>query len=501
MQIRRDYSQPFFSNSKRSRRRSYGKLMFLFGLLIGGGLLFVTTRFDDLEATAIDLMGLSPTATPFPGQLANAALDAFLAGDSLTAVSLFESALKERPDDLEYLYEYGLILIEMGETERALEFGERGIELYTFDPRGYVLSGRALLWSGDSSAAIPILLQGLSIDDQFAATYANLARAYVSVGNFREGLANGEKAVELDPMSAESRRSYAYALSSAGAYDEAMAQLEQGIITNPNHVPLYFELAFQYLSRDRDNAAIELYNQILTRQPRNARAMLRLCDAYRKTGDFNRSEEMCQSAVRADPTFSTAQLRLGMIKYTSRDFVGAQTAFAACVDSDAANLDCAYRLGLTHYYLALQVHQTGLNLLEQPTVPAPTAEGTPVQNEMLEMAMSAIEAQGIPTPSVTQPPTLTPTITQPGMSFEQHCERAWTLLQESLPKAQTVTNDTAVADIRLGLSLVAHECPAYRGAAPTLAATQPPTPTLDPLLTPEVTPISEGKEPRLTESV
>jgi tetratricopeptide (TPR) repeat protein len=387
MQIRRDYSQPFFSGNRRSRRRGGARLIFVFGLIAGAALLATITQFNRIQVAAMEALGLAPTETPFPGERAIAAMDAYLAGDTNTAVALFESALKERPHDLDYLYEYGLMLIELGETERALEFGEQAIELNTFDPRGYVLKGRALLWSGDASASIPVLLQGLSVDNEFAPVYANLARAYVSVGNFQEGLANGEKAIALDPAGAETRRSYAYALSSAGAYDEAIAQLEQGIITNPNNVQLYFELAFQYLSRDRDSEAIDLYTYILALQPTNARAMLRLCDAYRKVGQFDRSEEMCQNAVRTDPTFTTAQFRLGMIKYSNRDFTSAQTAFQACA---AEYYGCAYRLGLTHYYLSLEAKYREAVAVGPPTLPPPTSDATPVKNEMLEMAMAAI---------------------------------------------------------------------------------------------------------------
>jgi tetratricopeptide (TPR) repeat protein len=484
MQIRRDYSQPFFSGGKRSRRRSLGKLFFVLGLLVGGVMIAVTTQFDQIRATAMDVLGTGPTATPFPGERANAAVSAYLNGDTQTAITLFESALAERPDDLDYLYEYGLILIEMDETERAREFGEKAIEINSFDPRGYVLKGRALLWSGDSAAAIPILLQGMTIDDQFSPIYANLARAYVSIGNYRLGLENGEKAVQLDPMGAESRRSYAFALSSAGAYDEAMGQLEQGIIANPSHVQLYFELAFQYLSRDRNDQAITLYEQILTLQPRNARAMLRLCDAYRKIGQFDQGEDMCQSAVRADPTFSTAQFRLGMIKYSNRDFVSAQTAFQACMDNDSENYGCAYRLGLTHYYLSLDAKADELDILQVPTIIPPTPEETDMPNEMLEMAMQAIAAQGSPTPGMTQTVTLTPSAEAPSVSSEQHCERAWTLLQETLPKAQAADDEAAVSDIRLGLSLVAQDCPAFFGAAPMLATTPTPTMTTSPTLDP-----------------
>jgi tetratricopeptide (TPR) repeat protein len=486
MQIRRDYSQPFFSN--KPRRRNPGRIAFLFGLFIGLTGLFVATQFDTIRSTALDLIGMAPTPTPFPGELATGAMNAYLSGDTDTAVTFFERAVSERPEDIDYLYEYGQILIELGDYERAISFGDQAIELDLFDPRGYALKGKGMVFSGDSAAAIPVALSGVNVDDQFAPLYAVLARAYVDTGNLSAGIENGERAVNLDPVSADARRSYAYALSATTAYDEAIIQLQQGVIANPRNVELLFELAYQFVARDLDEAALEIYDEVLVLQPGNARALLRMCETNRKLGRFDTGANYCQEAVNSDPTYSPAQFRLGLIKYTNRDFVGALDAFQACVDNETDNLDCYYRLGLTHYYLALQQREAefaALNVDAAIPTAAFASSGTAVPNEMLEEALAAAANLASPTPAFTPLPSNTPLPTSVQISSGEHCDSAWTILQESMTRAQaTLASEQTIGDIRLGLSLVARDCPAYFGAAPTpyfeptVAVTETPTPSV-----------------------
>ncbi|MBC8099522.1 MAG: tetratricopeptide repeat protein, partial [Armatimonadetes bacterium] len=405
MYIRRGYTPPVSQRNRPARLwQVLRRMAFVLGLMAGGVLLYAVNNPQTVGSVTMQMFGgAPPMPTALPGTVAQAALQAYRSGDTAGALALFESALAARPDDLDYLYEYGQMLIETGDPEQAITLGERAIEVDTFDPRGYALKGRGLVWRGDAAAAIPVALSGIAVDDAFAPLYAVLARAYADTGNYRAGLENGERAITLDSISPEPRRSYAYALGSAGATEEAVAQLSIALMSNPDFIPLYFELASYYLAADLDSDAIDLYDQVLVRQPNNARAMLRLCDTYRKVGDFDKSETECERAVRADPTYTVAQFRLGMIKYTNLDFEAARRAFQACVDTDAENLECYYRLGLTHYYQALDA-RTAEQRASQPTfAPTLTPQATPIHNEMLLMALSAV-------PSATPGVTLTPTV-------------------------------------------------------------------------------------------
>lgn len=409
MQINRDYSRPFFTGSR--QRRGIGRTLFLFLLLVAGIVLFVRVNFDRLQSMAMDAVGMAPTPTPFASEIATRATDLALAGDLEGAAALFAQAVRQQPENLNYLYEYGRLLIDLGDYTRALEIAEQCIDLDIVDPRGYALKATALVFDDQAAAAIPVATSGLELAPDFASLHAALSRAYTDTGRYDVALDSGFRAVEIAPYNADARRAYAYALIWNGLVDEAITQLEQAVTADPTRMPAYFELAGLYLSVSRDQDAIDLYNVILSEQPRNARAHLRLCETYRKVGQFNQALGYCQDAVVYDPTYAEAHLQLGLIYYSTyvpeRNnymFAEALEAFTACVEHNPASLECTYRMGLSHFYLG-------------------------------------------------------------------DCDTAWPILRDALLMARSRTGPqitAAVENISTGLVAIGETCPQYRGLAPSL---------------------------------
>ncbi len=361
MQIKRDYSQPFFSN--RRRRRVGGQFLFWYGLLLGGLLVFVYTQFSRLQLMALDAIGLAPTATPFASVWASRGYDLFLAGRLEEAAAAYAQAVSQQPDNINYLYEYGRTLIELdrdanpqqgrpvGDAELASELGDRAIEAAPQDVRSYTLKSKALVWLDDSESAIPVALRGFEIDPNFAPLLAVLSRAYTNIGRYQQGLKYGEDAILADPMSVEGRRSYAYALIWVGQREAAIRQLEDAININPNLIPPYFELAGQYIQQELYEEAVATYETILTKQPRNPKALLRLCEVYSRIGQDQQAEGYCDDALGIDPNYKEAYRQLGMVNFRRRNYEGAIDNFNRCVDLGSKEIECQYLRGLAHYYI------------------------------------------------------------------------------------------------------------------------------------------------------
>jgi tetratricopeptide (TPR) repeat protein len=405
MQIKRNYSEPFFTG--RRRKRSPGQRAFVLVLLgiIAAVVVVTLTSFEQLQTAAYDVMGWSPTATPLPSEIAARAADLFRAGNLEGAAAVWTEVVRNRPDNVDYLYEFGQVLVELSRYDEAISLADHAVDLLPNDPRGYALKMRALALSGDYAGAISLGAVALSVDPNFGATHAALARAYTDAARYNEALEHGTLAVENDPFYPDSHRSYAYALTSVRENELAIQELEAAIESHPGLVAAYFELAYQFLALNRDQDAIAVYDRILSFQPRNAKAMLRLCEAYRKIGEFERALGFCQDSVRTDPTFAQGQLQLGIMLYNRLQFSEALAAFEQCYASAPDSLDCLYRIGLAQYYLALQ----------------------------------------------------------PGADRDAYCEEAWTTLQDSLLMAQTRGASETIGVIREGLTAVTRDCPAYSG--------------------------------------
>lgn len=386
MQIKRDYSQPFFREPKRHPIRNI-LVSAILGLLLG---LVILSQWTTLENTADALMGNAPTPTPLPSELATRAAQLIQVGDLEGAAELMEKVISERPDNPSYLYEYGALLIDIERYEEAYDLGAQIIDLNARDVRGFALEANALVWQGQHSAAIPIALSGLELNPRFSMLYSALTRAYVETSRWNDGLDMAERGLSINPNDAALSRAYAYALQSVAEYDQATSYLEQSIESRPVFLPTYFELAGLYLSQNRDQEAIDLYDRILSIQPRNARAMLRQCLAYRKVGEFSRALGFCEDSVSNDGTDPEALFQLGLLYYRERRFQESRDIFAQCVEYDLGTYDlsCLYRLGLSHYYTG--DCDTGWDYLQESLVIAQARDDGQIAIDNIRQGLNAI---------------------------------------------------------------------------------------------------------------
>ncbi|GAB4522702.1 MAG: hypothetical protein OHK0046_35630 [Anaerolineae bacterium] len=351
MRIHRDYSRPFFSQ----RRRGSGlTFVLMVGLLIGGFVVFVSLRFNQLQLAALDIIGMAPTPTPMPNQRALHGLEMYAQGDVTGALVVFETTVQERPDDVNYLYEYGQLLIENDRFDEAIPVAERMIRLAPNDPRGYFVKARALMWT-DSALAIQTSIQGLDADPNFAPLYAVQGVAYTNLGRWNEGIRNGRRAEELDPNDPFVQRSLYYPLSYVGLWQDAINALEQAIVLNPNLIGPYFELAALYMvpQVNQPEMAVAIYNRVIEMQPENAKAYLRLCETFARVENarFDIAQPYCDQAIEIDPAYASAYRQRGQMQYNRRNYEGSIESFNQCIAYGSEEIECYYLRGLAHFWL------------------------------------------------------------------------------------------------------------------------------------------------------
>jgi tetratricopeptide (TPR) repeat protein len=400
MYVRRNYREPFFREKKKGK--NWLRRLFFFLLALAILIAIGIWQQEMVMDVAYEYLGPEMTATPQPEQLAQEARDLFWLGDMRGALAIWEEVISLQSDNIGYLYDYGMLLIDMddGRNAYAQEAEALGQEIQDIDfndPRGYALKARALLWQGSNSLAIQVAQTGLDIAPEFSPLHAVLSRAYVNEGDLRRGQEEGVLAIEYAPTDVRASWAYASSLANSGAREAAIEEYERAVSLHPGFLPPYFELAGQYLASNRDQAAIDIYNQIRVVQPRNARALLRLCETYRKVGQFEQSRGLCEDAVQADPSFVPAQFQLGSLMYNDRNFERAYESFQVCLDLDPDNLDCTIYLGLTHYYLAQTEYQNVCAPQRLTTLDCGAVEvcqvGWDLLEEALLMAQARLDAQ------------------------------------------------------------------------------------------------------------
>lgn len=450
MQIRRDYSQPFFSDRRRRRGRGFWLLVFFMGALVGGGLAYIDSNFFQLQNAALHAIGQGPAPTPFASNWAEEGYNRFMAGDMEQAAEMFGSAVRLQPTNVDYLYEYGRALLELARFEEAIAIGDQAINANPRDPRGYAIKARALDLNDQSEAAIPVGQQGLQVRADFAPIHAALASAYRNIDRYDVALDYAEQAIELDPLDANARRIYALNLMWVGRRDEAIEQLEEAIAINPNLTAPYFELAVLYRSQNEFELAVATYETVLTIDPGNPRANLRLCQVYIQIGQDSRAEGYCEDALFNDPNYAEAMSTLGWVMYRRRNYEGAIEQFRTCEQRLSA---VAAQPG------RVTVSETGASLLMQVGALSAEEPGYTIHvDDLNEDTIRCFYMRGL------------------AHYYLGECDASWTLLNDSLDMTTGLPQyvaDTVGSQIGDGLSGVTARCTGYIGRA--LPTAIPPT--------------------------
>ncbi len=351
MRIHRDYSRPFFSNRRHGPNIT---IIFLLGIMIGGILVVTTTQFDRLQLEALEVVGMAPTLPPPANQVAAQGLAMMESGDMEQAVTLLGQAMRQQPNDVNYLYEYAIALLESDQTSASIPIGEQMIQLAPNDPRGYEIKGRALMFSNPTEAILASI-QGVDVAPNYAPLLAIQGVAYTQLGRWQEGNRLGAQAVELAPDNAFVQRAFQHPLVYIGRFQDAIRALETSIAIQPGLLGAYFELAFLYKHPQvrEPEMAIAIYNTIIQRDPENAKAYLRLCEAYAGVDNarFDVAQPYCDQAIRVDPTYASAYRQRGQMQYNRRNYEGAIQSFEECVRLGSDEIECWYLRGYAHFLL------------------------------------------------------------------------------------------------------------------------------------------------------
>jgi adenylate cyclase len=119
------------------------------------------------------------------------------------------------------------------------------------------------------------------LDDSLPLAHSLLGGIYAQKRQYDQAMAEGERAIALDPNNADSYARQAEVLNYAGRPEEALLALEQALRLNPRYPPLYLvELGWAYRSTGRYAEAIATLKELISRSPNFMTAHLHLALSY-----------------------------------------------------------------------------------------------------------------------------------------------------------------------------------------------------------------------------
>jgi adenylate cyclase len=153
--------------------------------------------------------------------------------------------------------------------------------------------------------AIELTQKVIALDDGFSYAHAILGWLYCLKREYDKGLAEGERAVALNPSGADVLNSYASTLTFAGRPEEAIPLFKKAIRLNP-FAPgkYYFYLGQSYQFTGRFEEAVSAYKKALQLMPDSLFAHVFLAATYSMMGREKDARAEAAEVLRVNPKFS-----------------------------------------------------------------------------------------------------------------------------------------------------------------------------------------------------
>jgi adenylate cyclase len=204
---------------------------------------------------------------------------------------------------------------DLGDNNKAREIAEEIVAKWPKNPDGYELLGWTYqwdLWTGSAKSpgeslekAMELAQKALAISDSMPTGHALLGYLYSCKGEHDKAIAEGERAVTLEPNGAIVNVTYANILLSAGQLKEAIPIFQKAIRLAPIGVPVNFNLlGFDYLLDGQFNEAVSPLKQALVENPNFLLAHINLASAYMAMGKEKEGRAEAAEVLRLNPKFS-----------------------------------------------------------------------------------------------------------------------------------------------------------------------------------------------------
>jgi TolB-like protein/Tfp pilus assembly protein PilF len=209
--------------------------------------------------------------------------------------------------------------------EKAIALDPQYAEAYAWLSSTYYFEW-VFFWSADPQTlerALVLAQQAVALDDSLPRAHSALGYVYAEKQQYAQAVAEGERAIALDPNHADSYTMQAHNLNCAGRPEEAIRMVEQAIRLNPRYPPFYLViLVAAYYFTGRSAEAVATSKEFLSRSPSNLYGHVGLVVSYveqwasQQSADPRTLEQALATAQRVialNDSFSVGHLVLGSV--------------------------------------------------------------------------------------------------------------------------------------------------------------------------------------------
>ena len=297
-----------------------------------------------LAAAQVDDIGDGETD---PVKLFERGQNAHARNDLVTALALYEAALKLRPEFPEAEFQRGVALAALDRKADAEKAFNRAIELRKDWVLPYGALGNLLTHQSRDKEAEPLLRRALQLGAKDFSTLDALSAVRFRAGDTKEALALAQRATEDENASASAWAWRASIEDAAGNREAALSSLEHALQLEPNHLVALKERARLRTSSGAYDAAIEDLKKALSLKPGDREISLQLAQTYGLAGKHDEEQKILTTFTGPDSS------RPGAVIGTTKEIEAAnsddpkvaQPALEELIKKNSKNATLLARLG------------------------------------------------------------------------------------------------------------------------------------------------------------
>jgi len=184
------------------------------------------------------------------------------------AAETLQEAYQNNPSSFRIITTYGIILVDEGRYDEAIDILKKGLALIDYDPEAWNYLGVAYWNKGNYDEALKAYEQALALDQNYPIVINNLGSLYLSIflktkqpDAHQRAVENFKKAIDLDPKYASAYNGLGAALRMAGDLDAAIDCWKKAVELKPDFsFPLY-NLGLAYLAKGDKAQALNYFRQ------------------------------------------------------------------------------------------------------------------------------------------------------------------------------------------------------------------------------------------------
>ena len=241
--------------------------------------------------------------------------------------SLALKILITEPDNTEALNSLGLINMQLGDLDKAIDFFEQAHEILP-DRHDYtknlvkcleILSNNMCV-EGRFSESIKMLERALSYRPHELDLTCRLSIVYGLSNRTDEALSTSEKALSRDPKSVQAHEAHGLAFLGLGRIEESINSFKRAIDCDDTYANAYVNLGLAYRAKGEIKKSIFQFNKAISIDENDMQAHNNLGVSFLDLNQLEKAEGALNNALVIDQDFAEAHFNLSRVMLMAENF-------------------------------------------------------------------------------------------------------------------------------------------------------------------------------------